>query len=208
MNDNDDIILEPLSPPKDVATNSALLMKKLAEDAPLDGIDLDGDKLVNKAKLFIIAQACNELNRVIKLTNFLDTLEEKFIDAVTFKIEESPHNLQLLTYAMETITESLNRSNQLITQILKDEKLSSVIINTTNIITPDGSSATVMPSRTATPGASSTPPSRGCPGPTSRTTPRPTGRSSSANSTASPRRRSRRSRRSSPRSSPATATST
>lgn len=144
MNDNDDIILEPLSPPKDVATNSALLMKKLAEDAPLDGIDLDGDKLVNKAKLFIIAQACNELNRVIKLTNFLDTLEEKFIDAVTFKIEESPHNLQLLTYAMETITESLNRSNQLITQILKDEKLSSVIINTTNIITPDGSSATVM----------------------------------------------------------------
>lgn len=107
-------------------------------------MDVDGDKLVNKAKIFLVAQACNELNRVIKLTNFLDTLEEKFIDAVTEKIEESPHNLQLLTYAMETITESLNRSNQLITQILKDEKLSSVIINTTNIITPDGSSATVM----------------------------------------------------------------
>lgn len=142
--DRDDLILEPLEPPKDVMSNSALLMKKLAEDAPLDGMDVDGDKLVNKAKIFLVAQACNELNRVIKLTNFLDTLEEKFIDAVTEKIEESPHNLQLLTYAMETITESLNRSNQLITQILKDEKLSSVIINTTNIITPDGSSATVM----------------------------------------------------------------
>ena len=144
MDNKDEITLEPLSPPKDVMSNSALLMKKLAEDAPLDGMDVDGDKLVNKAKIFLVAQACNELNRVIKLTNFLDTLEEKFIDAVSEKIEESPHNLQLLTYAMETITESLNRSNQLITQILKDEKLSSVIINTTNIITPDGSSATVM----------------------------------------------------------------
>ena len=140
-----DIKLEPLTPPSDVtANNSALLMKKLADDASLDGMDVDGDKLLNKAKLFLVAQACNELNRVIKMTNFLDSLEEKFIDTVNMKLDESPHNLQLITYAMETITESLNRSNQLITQILKDEKLSSVIINTTNIITPDGSSATVM----------------------------------------------------------------
>lgn len=145
MDENkDNLILEPLNPPKEVLSNSSLLMKKLAEDAPLDGMNVDGDKLVNKAKLFVIAQACNELNRVIKLTNFLDELEEKFIDVVTTKIDESPQNLQLLTFAMEKITESLNRSNQLITQILKDENLTSVIINTTNIITPDGSSATVV----------------------------------------------------------------
>lgn len=144
MDDMDNIKFEPLTPPGDVANNSALLMKKLAEDAPLDGINIDSDKLISKAKLFIVAQACNELNRVIKMTNFLDTLEEKFMDTVNSKLEENPQNLQLITYAMETITESLNRSNNLITQILKDEKLASVIINTTNIITPDGSSATVM----------------------------------------------------------------
>lgn len=144
MDDTEKIKFEPLVPPSNVASNSSLLMKKLAEDAPLDGMEVDGDKLINKAKLFLVAQACSELNRVIKMTNFLDTLEEKFIDTVSSKLEESPHNLQLITYAMETITESLNRSNNLITQILKDEKLSSVIINTTNIITPDGSSATVM----------------------------------------------------------------
>lgn len=144
MEDNKDLVLEPLSPPKEVLSNSSLLMKKLAEDAPLDGMNVDGDKLVNKAKLFVIAQACNELNRVIKLTNFLDELEEKFIDVVSTKLDESPQNLQLLTFAMEKITDSLNRSNQLITQILKDENLTSVIINTTNIITPDGSSATVV----------------------------------------------------------------
>lgn len=144
MEEMDNIKFEPLTPPGDVVNNSALLMKKLAEDAPLDGINVDSDKLISKAKLFIVAQACNELNRVIKMTNFLDTLEEKFMDTVNSKLEENPQNLQLITYAMETITESLNRSNNLITQILKDEKLASVIINTTNIITPDGSSATVM----------------------------------------------------------------
>ncbi len=142
--DNRDPVLQPLVPPSDISSNSAVLMKRLAEDSSLDGLNVDGDKLVNKAKLFVIAQACKELNRVVKMTDFLDTLEERFIDTVNTKLEESPHNLQLITYAMETITESLNRSNQLITQILKDEKLSSVIINTTNIITPDGSSATVM----------------------------------------------------------------
>lgn len=144
MSDSENIKFEPLTPPEDVVSNSSLLMKKLAEDAPLDGVVVDSDKLIKKMKLFYVAQACNELNRVIKMTNFLDSLEKKFLDTVSTKLEESPQNLQLITYAMEVITESLNRSNDLITKTLKDDQLASVIINTTNIITPDGSSATVM----------------------------------------------------------------
>lgn len=144
MDENNCVKLEPITSSEDISSNATLLMKRLAEDVPLDGIDIDGDKLLHRTKLFVIAQACNELNRVIKMTNFLDRLEERFLDTVSSKLEESPNNLQLITYAMETITESLNRSNQLITSVLKDDKLSSVIINTTNIITPDGSSATVM----------------------------------------------------------------
>jgi hypothetical protein len=45
---------------------------------------------------------------------------------------------------MEVVTNSLNKSNALITQILKDDKLSSIIINTTNIITPNGDSKNIM----------------------------------------------------------------
>ena len=140
----DDIKLEPLTAPEEVSSNSALLMKKIADDAPLDGMNVDGDKLLNKTKMFLIAQACNELNRVIKMTNLLETIENKFVDAITEKLDENPHNLQLITFAMETISNSLARSNQLITQVLKDDKLSAIIINTNNIITPDGSSATVL----------------------------------------------------------------
>lgn len=140
----ENIELEPLTSPEDVASNSALLMKKIADDAPLDGMNVNGDKLLNKTKMFLIAQACNELNRVIKMTNLLETIEAKFIDAISEKLDENPHNLQLITFAMETISNSLARSNQLITQVLKDDKLSAIIINTNNIITPDGSTATVL----------------------------------------------------------------
>ena len=45
---------------------------------------------------------------------------------------------------METISNSLTRSNQIITQVLKDEKLAAIVLNTTNIITPDGNSATIL----------------------------------------------------------------
>lgn len=139
-----DSVFQPLTPPSNAAPESSVLMKRLADNDSLEGLNVDGDALLMRTKLFLVAQACNELNRVIKMTNLLDTLESKFIEAINTRLDESPTNLQLITYAMETITESLNRSNSIITQVLKDEKLSSIIINTTNIITPDGSSATIM----------------------------------------------------------------
>lgn len=137
-------MFEPLTTPQDAMNDNALLMKKVAEGASLDGLNVNGDELIDRAKLFLVTQACNELNRVIKMTNFLDKLEAKFMDVVDAKLEQSPENLQLITYAMQTITESLNRSNNIITQVLKDDKLSSIIINTTNVITPDGQSSTIM----------------------------------------------------------------
>ena len=138
------IKFKPLTSPENVANNSSLLMKRLADNASLDGIEADGDKLLNKTKLFLVAQAHNELNRVIKMTNLLDKIEAKFIDAIEDRIEQTPDNLQLLTYAMETISNSLTRSNQIITQVLKDDKLAAIVLNTTNIITPDGNSATII----------------------------------------------------------------
>ena len=133
--------IEPVAP---VESDASLLMKKIAENSSLDGMNVNGEKLINKAKLFLIAQACNELNRVIKMTEFLDKLENKFIDTINDRLDENPNNLTLITGAMEVVTNSLNKSNALITQILKDDKLSSIIINNTNIITPDGDSKNLI----------------------------------------------------------------
>lgn len=143
-NSDTTVKFEPLTSPENVVNNSSLLMKRLADNASLDGIEADGGKLLDRTKLFVIAQAHNELNRVIKMTNLLDKIEAKFIDAIEDRIEQTPDNLQLLTYAMETISNSLTRSNQIITQVLKDDKLAAIVLNTTNIITPDGNSATIL----------------------------------------------------------------
>jgi hypothetical protein len=45
---------------------------------------------------------------------------------------------------METISKLLQDANNTVMQVLKDEKLNQIVINTTNIITPDGNSATVI----------------------------------------------------------------
>lgn len=137
-------MIEELTPATETVNNGTLLMKKIAEDSSLEGLNVNGDKLINKTKLFLVAQASNELNRIIKLTNLLDKLEDRYIDTINSKLEESPSNLPLITSTMEVVTESLKRSNELISQILKDDKLTNIVINTTNLISADGSSATVM----------------------------------------------------------------
>ena len=45
---------------------------------------------------------------------------------------------------METISKLVQDANNSVMQIFKDEKLQQIVINTTNIITPDGNSATVI----------------------------------------------------------------
>lgn len=136
--------MNTLQPPSNAASDDSVLMKTLAENGTLDGLNVDGNKLLERTKLFLVAQACNELNRVIKMTNMLDDLEQRFMANINDKLAESPQNLQLITAAMEMVCKSLERSNALIVQVLKDEKLSSIVINTTNIITSNGNSATIM----------------------------------------------------------------
>ena len=84
------------------------------------------------------------MNRIIKLTNFLEKLEDKFIAAVSTRLENDADNITVIAMSMETVSKLLQDANNTVTQIIKDEKLQQVIINTTNIITPDGNSATVI----------------------------------------------------------------
>lgn len=135
---------ETLSPPENNANDGGTLMQRLATDGSLEGFTADSDSFLRKTKLFVVAQAYKELERIVKMTNLLDDLESKFIDTVDGKLADNPNNLQLITSAMEICTASLERSNALVSQVLKDDRLSSIVINTTNIITPDGNQANVM----------------------------------------------------------------
>lgn len=131
----------------DEETKFQSVMRQIAGDTPLNIINVNGSEMVDRAKLFIIAEAKNSLNRIIKLTNFLEKLESKFIDAVSESLEENPSDIGLISASMDIISKLIADANGLITQILKDDRLQQIIINTTTVITPDGNSATVIDAR-------------------------------------------------------------
>jgi hypothetical protein len=128
----------------DSENSSMIMMKQLANNDLENPVDINGEQLMARTKLFVVAQARNSLNRIIKLTNFLEKLEDKFIEAVNNRIENEPESITMLSMAMETISKCLADANETVSQVLKDDRLQSVVFNTTNIITPDGQKATVL----------------------------------------------------------------
>lgn len=128
----------------DPESSTKAIMKQLASDDPNSIVDVDANKLLDRTKLFLVARARNNLNRIIKLTDFLERLEDKFIESVNTILDNDPIQLQLMVMSMETVSKLLQDANETVVQVLKDEKLQQIVINTTNIITAEGSSATVI----------------------------------------------------------------
>lgn len=83
----------------------------------------------NQISMFLVAQAKNELYRIIKLTSFLEEVEARYIDTATELMQQYPDNLTLVQTVLETIEKSINRSNELLTQVLKDDKLNTYVFN-------------------------------------------------------------------------------
>lgn len=127
----------------DSESSTLAIMKQLASDDELC-VDMNAEKLLDRTKLFLIARARNNLTRIIKLTDFLERLEDKFMESVNTILDDNPNQLQLMVMSMETVSKLLQDANDTVIQVLKDDKLQQIVINTTNIITSEGSSATVI----------------------------------------------------------------
>ena len=96
--------------------------------------DLNGKDAENQSKLFLVAQARNELQRILRLTQFLDNIEQKFMNAVNKQLIEQPDNINLIMTAMDITTQSLKRSNELVYNVLKDDSLQTLVVNTVNLV--------------------------------------------------------------------------
>ena len=101
---------------------------------------LTSSKVNDQLKVFLIAQARNELTRVIKLTKFLDVLENNFISTVTDSINDDEVDIKTYSDVIEVITSLLQRSNDIISKILRDDSLTT-ILNTT-VYTADSTTTT------------------------------------------------------------------
>lgn len=121
---------------------SLYMMKELAKNETT--LAVDSDSQVEKTKMFYVMYARHTLNRIIKLTTFLEKLEDKFITAVDDIIDKQPESISLISTAMETISELLKDCNAVVKDVLKDDRLNNVVINNTQIINPNGTAATII----------------------------------------------------------------
>lgn len=105
------------------------LMSILAKDQQtLEDVEmLTSNKVQDQLKVFLIAQARNELTRVVKLTQFLDTLEDSFIDEVSGSLITKDLTLKQYGDIIEVITTLLTRSNEIISKVLKDDSLTMIL---------------------------------------------------------------------------------
>lgn len=83
----------------------------------------------NQFKAFLVAQAKNEMRRIIKLINYLEIVEDRFLEVSNTLIQEYPDNMEIVSETMKVLTACINRSNELITQVVSDDKLNSFIFS-------------------------------------------------------------------------------
>ena len=105
------------------------LMSILAKDQQtLEEVEmLTSNKVQDQLKVFLIAQARNELTRVVKLTQFLDVIEDSFIDEVSGSVITKDLTLKQYGEVIEVITTLLTRSNEIISKVLKDDSLTMIL---------------------------------------------------------------------------------
>ena len=108
------------------------LMTRLSTDTYSDADVklLTSDKTHDQLSVFLLAQAKNELERVVRLTKLLDKLEDSFIQEVEGRIQNQDMTLKMYSELMATIVQILDHSNEIISRVIKDDKLSMIISTT------------------------------------------------------------------------------
>jgi len=124
----------------DIIDTTNFTMKDIINNKLPNSNTLDTAK--NQMKIFFIASAKRELQRVIKLTETLDKLEEIYQQRALTFIEENDNDevtLMVIPNIIQTISNCLLRSNNIIRKVIDDEKLFNLLIvndltinNTTN----------------------------------------------------------------------------
>lgn len=121
--------------------NQEMMIKIANDQQSLEDIKmLTSSKVTDQLKVFLVSQARNELNRVVKLTQFLDKLESSFMNKVDESIANDELTLKQYGDIIGVITSLLSRSNDIISKVLNDDSLMT-ILNTT-IYTADSGTAT------------------------------------------------------------------
>ncbi len=107
-----------------------------------DFAHLTSDATSKQLKVFLLSLARNELLRVIRLTDTLNEIEQKFIQEALDNKEDM--NMGVLAEIMKSVVTSLNRSTDLIHKVMNDESIKLIVDNSTNIFNAPGSQNVIL----------------------------------------------------------------
>ena len=97
---------------------------------------IDRNMILNQIQLFKLVQAKKELTRVLKFTRMLQKLEDSYAEKLDDELDNG--SIKLRDYAMfiDNINAMIERSNAVISSVLKDDSLSNIVLvnNATNIM--------------------------------------------------------------------------
>ncbi len=147
LNPNTQHINTPVSqsqPSQPVSVSNADLMKKIADgQQTFDEIQmLTSSTVTDQLKVFLVAQARNELQKIIQLTQFLDKLEINLMNKVDDAIATNSMSLRQYSDIIDVIKTLLERSNSIVSEVLKDDSLTT-ITSTTVYQAPNGTTQTM-----------------------------------------------------------------
>lgn len=86
----------------------------------------DSNLVKNQMKLFLISECKRELQKVISYSKMLDVIEDRFQERFINNINEVPDNQ--LPQLMQLMMGCIDRSNNLINSILKDEEVLNLLV--------------------------------------------------------------------------------
>lgn len=101
------------------------------------------DKTRDQIRVFMVAQARRELERVITLTDAINKLEDKYIRAANGYLDlynDPETGVTYIPQMLDTLSKSLARSNDLITKITGNKSLMEFVLQQQNNITIEGGS--------------------------------------------------------------------
>lgn len=83
------------------------------------------DRVKTQLNLFVIAQAQRELKRIIRLTDTLDLIQDRWEISLQDFMDNAnnPELVQTLPYVIDTLTKCLESANTIVSKVLGNEKI-------------------------------------------------------------------------------------
>lgn len=80
----------------------------------------------NQFKLFIIAQCKREIYKILKYSEYLDKLEDRFEKVYIDRLEELSDGM--IVRLMQLVVDKIDRGNALINSVIKDKEITNVLV--------------------------------------------------------------------------------